>query len=61
MPSGQVFDAVYLLGFIVLVAASLLSRRLPVGQMARYGLIWAAIVAAILLALHFLAAIPAAR
>lgn len=43
----------YALGFFALVSSSLFARRLGLGQMVRYSLIWAAIVAALLLGFTF--------
>ena len=46
-------DVSYALGFIALVSASLLSRRLRLGQAVRYALLWMAIIAALLLGYTF--------
>lgn len=43
MTSDQTANLVYSLLFLVLVASSLLARRLPLGQAAKYALAWVAI------------------
>jgi aspartyl protease family protein len=46
-------QVIYLLGFTVVISTSLFSHRLRLGQVVRYGLIWIAIAAVLLLGFSF--------
>lgn len=53
MSGDHWFGVAYGLGFLALVASSLFARQLRLGQVVRYALIWAAVVAAILVGYSF--------
>ncbi|WP_156678741.1 hypothetical protein [Sphingomonas profundi] len=59
MSEDQALALTGTLGALVLVAASLLTRRLPIGRVARLALIWFGIFAGLLLVLRLFPGIAA--